>query len=69
MSGKWNSGDAGYCHYAGCQSGIVIDWDGDTVVGVHGPSGDCQSCSHAGFCKLYRKHPVGFVQEYPASAQ
>lgn len=57
-----NSGDIGYCEYEGHSTGMILTWDDHTVIDV-----DCQHkiCGYADRCKLYQKHPVGFVQTFP----
>lgn len=60
--GKTFSGDAGYCHYTKAGRGIEIEWNGATVVSVR-----CEHeiCGYADVCKVYKRHPVGFVQSSP----
>ncbi len=60
-----NSGDIGFCHYAGHTSGMVLTWDGDTVISVDCGSGDYETCVYADECEFYQRHPVGFVRSYP----
>lgn len=62
--GLKSSGDIGYCHYKKSSRGILIDWDGDTVIAV-----DCDYdiCGFSCSCDLYNRRPVGFTQTYPKS--
>lgn len=62
-----NSGDIGFCKYAGHSGSVLITWDGDTVVDVQCGFGDYKTCGYADQCDLYKRHPVGFTQTYPKS--
>lgn len=60
----YNSGDVGYCEYIGRPRGLIISWNAHTVIDVNC---EYKTCGHASYCKLYKRHPVGFVQTFPQS--
>lgn len=53
----YNTGDVGYCSYAGHAIGIIRTWKSGIVVSV-----DCahEFCLISEKCKLYQHAPVGF---------
>lgn len=61
-----NSGDIGFCPYAGHTGSIVLTWDNNTVVSVECGCGDHKTCGFSAKCELYQRRPVGFVQTYPS---
>lgn len=61
------SGDLGFCPYLGHSTGLLLTWDGDTVVSVECAGADHETCGYSDVCELYQRRPVGFVQHYPKS--
>ena len=65
MGKHYSSGDTGFCLYTNQPTGIILNWDDDTVTSVDCGSGNHQTCGYADQCELYQRRPVGFVQTYP----
>ena len=62
-----NSGDFGFCPYVGHTGAVLLTWEDDTVVSVECSYGNTpETCGCSDKCDLYQRHPVGFVQTYPA---
>jgi len=62
---RTNSGDTGFCHYAGHSGSVLLTWDGNTVISVKCGFGSHETCGYADKCELYQRHPVGYVQTFP----